>query len=71
MDAEQIKAAINAGKKVYWSNEGYEVIKDSIGQFLIKCTHNGHCIGLTWADGKTLNGQPEHFFILENGRRVD
>jgi len=68
MNADEIKAAIEAGKKVFWSNDGYEVIKDKLGQFMIKCIHNGHCIGLTWTDGKTLNGKPEEFFILENGR---
>lgn len=63
MNLEQIKAAIEAGKKVFWSNEGYEVIKDSIGQYLIRCIWNDHCIGLTWRDGKTLNGKPEEFFV--------
>lgn len=63
MNAEQIKAAVEAGNKVFWKNTAYEVIKDSVGQWLIKCHLNDHCIGLTWANGVTLNGQPEDFFV--------
>lgn len=63
MNLEQIKTAIANGQKVHWANTGYEVIKDSIGQYLIRCTMNGHCIGLTWRDGVTLNGKPAQFFI--------
>jgi hypothetical protein len=63
MNLDQIKAAIEAGKKVCWRTFGYEVIKDTIGQYLIRCSYNGHCIGLTWSDGKTLNGKPEEFFV--------
>lgn len=61
MTLQQIKEALADGKKVYWSNIGYEVIKDK-NQYLIK-HYNGHCIGLTWADDVTLNGKEEEFFI--------
>jgi hypothetical protein len=63
MNLEQIKKAIAEGKKVYWSSGLYEVIKDG-NQYLIKCSSNGHCIGLTWADGKTLNGKESDFFTI-------
>lgn len=63
MSLTEIKAAIEAGKTVHWANEGYLVIKDKIGQFLIKFSSNGSCIGLTHRDGVTLNGKPEEFFI--------
>lgn len=64
MNVIEIKKAIEDGKKVHWSNEGYEVIKDSIGQYFIQ--HDaGNCIGLTWTDGVTLNGGEEQFFIEE------
>ena len=46
MTINEIKQAIKDGKNVYWSNTAYEVIKDNIGQYLIHCTINGHCIGL-------------------------
>lgn len=65
MTLEEIKSAVDAGKKVFWSNEGYEVIKDSIGQYLIRFIPNNHCIMLTWRDGTTLNGKPEEFFVKE------
>lgn len=60
MTLQEIKQVLEEGKKVYWSNTSYEVIKDSKGQYLIKS--NNHCIGLTWNDGVTLNGKPEQFY---------
>lgn len=63
MNLEQIKAALASGKKVHWSNRAYEVIKDSIGQYLIICRLNDHAIGLTWRDGITLNGKEKDFFV--------
>ena len=63
MTLEEIKAAVLAGKRVCWSGKNYEVILDSIGQWLIRCVDNGNCIGLTWRDGVTMNGKPKEFFI--------
>ncbi len=63
MTLEEIKCAVESGKKVYWKNQNYEVIKDSIGQWLINCPMTGYCIGLTWRDGVTMNGEPEDFHI--------
>ena len=65
MTLEQIKYNISIGKKMHWSNIGYEVIRDNVGQYLIKCTSNGSCIGLTWADEVTLNGREDDFFIKD------
>jgi hypothetical protein len=62
-NAQEIKQAIDEGKKVYWSNLNYEVIKDSIGQYLIHSKFNDHYIGLTHRDEVTLNGKPEEFFM--------
>ena len=64
MTLQQIKTTIAEGKKVYWMNLSYEVIKDSKDQYLIKHS-NGSCIGLTWADDTTLNGKEEEFFTKE------
>lgn len=61
--ARGIKTLVDNGIPVYWSNTGYSVIKDSIGQYLIKFLWNDSCIGLTHQDGVTLNGKPEEFFI--------
>ncbi len=62
MTLTEIKAAVEAGRKVYWASKNYEVIKDSIGQWLILCLINGSCIGLTWQDGVTMNGAEVDFF---------
>lgn len=66
MTLEEIKTAVDEGKTVNWSNGAYQVIKDTVGQWFIRCTINGHCIGLTHRDGVTMNGKPESFFIAEN-----
>ena len=63
-ELEQIKKAIAEGKKVYWASSLYQVIKDDINQYLIKCSSNGNYIGLTWQDGKTLNGKESEFFTI-------
>jgi hypothetical protein len=67
MTLEEIKAAVEAGHVVHWHNSAYKVVKDSLGQWLVKCTDNGHCIGLTFSDGVTMNGEPEEFFMVFKG----
>ncbi len=62
MTLQEIKTAIEEGKKVHWSNEAYQVIKDNKNQYLIKHM-GGHCIGLTWNDNVTINGKEQDFFI--------
>ena len=61
MTLKQIKQAIAKGQVVNWSTKNYEVIKDSIGQYLIHSKCNGNYIGLTWQDDKTLNGEESEF----------
>lgn len=63
MTLKEIKDAVLAGKRVCWADRNYEVILDSVGQWLIRCTDNGSCIGLTWRDDITMNGKPEDFFV--------
>jgi len=58
---EQIKQALNEGKRVFAGGANYEVIKDNLGQYLIKC--GDHYIGLTWRDGVTPNFDPETIII--------
>ena len=42
-----IKESLNDGKRVFMTpNKAYEVIKDKVGQYLIKCHVNGYIIGL-------------------------
>ena len=62
MNLEEIKAAVEAGHTVHWATESYRVVKDNIGQWLIHCTINDSYIGLTHADGVTLNGREDQFF---------
>ena len=63
MSTEEIKQAINEGKTVNWKSSGYDVIKDSLGQYLIRCLINDNYIGLTWINGFTLNGDEKDFYI--------
>lgn len=63
MTLQEIKQALADGKKVCWSNELYDVIKDRLGQYLIVCNSNQYTIGLTWQDGVTMNGKEKDFFI--------
>lgn len=65
MTVQEIKSAVDNGITVHWSNELYTVIKDKL-KYLIKCSSNNHCIGLTWKDGTTLNGKESEFYISEN-----
>jgi len=62
--AQQIRDLTDAGVTVYCGNTGYEVIKDNIGQYMIRCKSNDYCVGLTWQDGVTLNGTD--FFTAED-----
>jgi hypothetical protein len=67
MNVTEIKEAVESGKTVCWSNDGYIVLKDKKGQWLLKfIAGNGHCIGLTWADEITLNGKEKDFYIKED-----
>ncbi|CAM3559566.1 hypothetical protein [Parendozoicomonas haliclonae] len=63
MTLEEIKQAIEGGKRVFWKSQLYEVINDHFGGYLIVCMDNDSAIGLTWQDGKTMNGKEEDFFI--------
>lgn len=66
MTLEEIKAAVDAGNRVHWSNVGYVVTRDRLGQYLITFAQNGSAIGLTNQDGSRLNGKPEEFFIADS-----
>jgi hypothetical protein len=67
MDLEQIKQAIARGDKVHWMNSAYDVIKDDIGQYLIKCNINDSCVGLTWRDGITMGESEDDFYLGYKG----
>ena len=64
MKLAEIRRAVDEGLMVHWQHREYEVIRSSMHpSYLIRSTATGHCIGLTWADGVTLNGKEEDFFI--------
>lgn len=66
MQLEEIKRAVDAGRVVHWANDGYRVIKDSLGRYLIGYgmgTMGVNYIGLTHHDGRTLNGRHEEFYV--------
>lgn len=58
-----IKNAVKNGHEVYWKNKSYSVIRDNVGQYLIKYKPNSNCIGLTDRAGKKLNGEILDFHI--------
>ena len=55
MNIAEIKTAADAGKSVHWSNEGYVVRKDTLGQYLIVFEPGGSAIGLTDRSGGRLD----------------
>jgi len=63
-DAEVIKRAVDEGKQVFAGTRAYYVVKDSLGQYLIKCWPTNSYVGLTWTDGKTLNS--DSFFTCND-----
>jgi len=70
MTLQEIKSAVDRGQSVKWANQLYDVIKDSLGQYLIICCSNQYTIGLTHTDGKTLNGRPSEFYISKGNNNV-
>jgi hypothetical protein len=69
MTLDEIKSTVDAGHKVYWVHNGYEVIKDNLGQYLIRY-ETGDCIGLTHQDGITLNGKEKEFFTIKTKKKA-
>ena len=66
MTLNEIKQAVNDGKTVCWKSEIYVVERNGTeDDYNIRCTQNDNCIGLTWLDGKTMNGEPEEFFVKQ------
>ena len=62
MRLDEIMYTLEINGKVYWHNDNYEVIKDKIGQYLIRSKSNNSCIGLTHQDGQTMNGKERDFY---------
>lgn len=62
MKLNEIKEAVEHGKKVHWCSDNYVVIKGKY-DFLIECVSNKHCIGLTHKDNITMNGEEKDFYL--------
>lgn len=58
---QEIKQAVDQGKEVYADSALYKVEKNKYGQYYIKCTSNGHCIGLTGHEGTAYENQLNGF----------
>jgi len=56
-NAYDVETAVDNGLDVRCDNDSYRVIKDNLNRYLIYCEENNYCIGLTWHNGYTLNGQ--------------
>lgn len=63
MTLDEIKKAVSDGRKVHWVNKNYEVICDSIGQWMVRCIINDSYVGLTRSDGVTLVGNECQFYV--------
>jgi hypothetical protein len=64
MNVQEIKRAVDEGLQVCWTSTAYKVWKQQgSSSYFISCGTTGHTIGLTWADGVTLNGLEEEFFV--------
>lgn len=62
MNFKEIKLAIASGKKVYWSSDGYQVIKGKY-EWIIKCEMNGHITGLLNFEGKLTDNESQFFTL--------
>ena len=65
MTLEQIKKAVDQGKEVFWKTDGYRVVagtQKGSGEYFVVCTENQYTVGLTWRDGKTMNGNEIEFY---------
>tara|TARA_R110000772_G_scaffold35637_4_gene85801 strand:+ start:20518 stop:21030 length:513 start_codon:yes stop_codon:yes gene_type:complete len=65
MNLQEIEKAVLNGRTVNWKNANYKVIHDPKTGFLIKSENNENYIGLTWQDGKTMNGEEKDFYLKE------
>lgn len=65
MNLQQIKDAVDQGKTVCWKNHGYtvEYHRGIYSIVWMAGTAQENCIGLTWEDGKTMNGEETDFYI--------
>ena len=61
MKLHEIKEALSRGKTVRWTNENYEVVKDSLGHYLVHCVVNNTYVGLTHKHGYLIEDDKQFF----------
>lgn len=63
MTIQEIKQAIAEGKTVYYQSLLYVVAVNSVtNELYIKCTSNGHMIGMEADNGEMINAKESDFF---------
>ena len=67
MNIERIKELVSQGTPVYWKNVGYQVVKDKLGQYFIKCLRNDYCTGLGTQSGELLENEADFFVMPQTG----
>ena len=61
---KKIKNLVDDGIQIYWANNDYTVIKDSIGQYLVKYHLDNSVIGLADKQGNILNTYQNYFYCV-------
>lgn len=67
-DFEQIKAAVRAGRAVYWKNRTYHVAVFTTRHaeyWRVVCDSTRDCASLFYADGIRSDYRPADFFTVE------
>lgn len=65
MNIQDIKEAVDSGKKVFWASRKYAVIKEDTGTYKIRYTWNDKTTDLVKRDGMTLTCSSDKFFVEE------
>ena len=63
MNEQARQKKIDGERTVHWASCSYRVIKSKWGEFMILCDLNDSCVGLTWKDEVTMNGEEKQFYI--------
>ena len=64
-DLATLTKAVDNGETVHWKSTIYRVVHSYEDQYLVMCSLNDHCVGLTSLDG-ILQGNIEDFFTPTN-----
>ena len=65
---EEILRRTDNGETVFWNSTLYKVIKGTKRtNYMVTCSDNDYCTGLTSLSGK-LNGKPEEYFVQDEAQ---